>query len=68
MIFHFFLAGGNFLAITTDYAKCGSAFVAPSAAAKAGVEALIKSLSSEWGKYGIRMNGIAPGPIYTEAC
>jgi 2,4-dienoyl-CoA reductase len=33
---------------------------------KAGVEALHKSLAAEWGKYGMRFNIIAPGPIYTE--
>jgi hypothetical protein len=43
--------GANFLAITTTYAETGSAFVTPSAAAKAGVEALIKSLAAEWGRY-----------------
>lgn len=60
------LLGASFLAITTNYAQCGSAYVAPSAAAKAGVETLMKSLSSEWGKYGMRFNAIAPGPIYTQ--
>ncbi len=32
-------------------------------AAKAGVDALTRVLAVEWGKYGIRVNGIAPGPI-----
>jgi peroxisomal 2,4-dienoyl-CoA reductase len=32
-------------------------------AAKAGVDALTRNLSVEWGRYGIRVNGIAPGPI-----
>jgi len=32
-------------------------------AAKAGVDAITRNLSVEWGKYGIRVNGIAPGPI-----
>ncbi|XP_052231458.1 2,4-dienoyl-CoA reductase [(3E)-enoyl-CoA-producing], mitochondrial-like isoform X2 [Dreissena polymorpha] len=58
--------GGVFLAITTIYANSGSAFVTPSAAAKAGVEALAKSLASEWGRYGIRYNCIQPGPIQTK--
>jgi NAD(P)-dependent dehydrogenase (short-subunit alcohol dehydrogenase family) len=34
--------------------------------AKAGVEALTRSLAVEWGNRGIRMNAIAPGPIPTE--
>ncbi|KAK3605737.1 hypothetical protein CHS0354_013535 [Potamilus streckersoni] len=58
--------GAAFLAITTIYAESGSAFVVPSAAAKAGVEAMAKSLASEWGRYGIRYNCIAPGPIETK--
>jgi peroxisomal 2,4-dienoyl-CoA reductase len=32
-------------------------------AAKAGVDALTRNLAVEWGRYGIRANGIAPGPI-----
>ena len=32
-------------------------------AAKAGVDALTKNLAVEWGRYGIRVNAIAPGPI-----
>jgi len=56
----------NFLNISTIYATTGSAFVLPSAAAKAGVEALTKSLAAEWSKYGMRFNCIAPGPIETK--
>eukprot|EP01119_Soliformovum_irregulare_P005285 TRINITY_DN17064_c0_g1_i1.p1 TRINITY_DN17064_c0_g1~~TRINITY_DN17064_c0_g1_i1.p1 ORF type:complete len:331 (+),score=93.55 TRINITY_DN17064_c0_g1_i1:30-1022(+) len=55
-----------FLNISTTYAKSGSAFVVPSASAKAGVEALTRSLASEWGRHGLRFNCIAPGPIETE--
>jgi len=58
--------GGVFLAITTHYVFEGSAYVVPSACAKSGVETMMKSLGVEWGQYGIRMNCIAPGPIYTE--
>lgn len=54
------------LNITTTYAKTGSAYVAPSAVSKAGVEAFTRSLAVEWGNRGIRMNAIAPGPIPTE--
>uniref|UniRef100_A0A3Q0T4K2 2,4-dienoyl-CoA reductase [(3E)-enoyl-CoA-producing], mitochondrial n=1 Tax=Amphilophus citrinellus TaxID=61819 RepID=A0A3Q0T4K2_AMPCI len=58
--------GASFLAITTIYAESGSGFVAPSASAKAGVEALYKSLAAEWGRYGHRFNIIQPGPIRTK--
>jgi len=59
-------SGGVFLAITTHYTNEGSGFVVPSACAKAGVETMMKSLGVEWGRQGIRMNCIAPGPIETE--
>src|SRR5271154_891169 len=54
------------LNITTTYTTTGSAYVIPSAVAKAGVQALTRSLAVEWGDRGIRMNAIAPGPIPTE--
>lgn len=57
---------GTVLNITTTYASTGSAYVLPSAVAKAGVEAMTRSLAVEWGNRGIRMNAIAPGPIPTE--
>jgi NAD(P)-dependent dehydrogenase (short-subunit alcohol dehydrogenase family) len=56
------------LNVSTTYAAaaCGSAYVVPSAIAKAGVHALTTSLAVEWGARGIRLNEIAPGPIPTE--
>lgn len=32
-------------------------------AAKAAVDSITRSLALEWGEYGIRVNGVAPGPI-----
>ncbi|XP_048776611.1 2,4-dienoyl-CoA reductase [(3E)-enoyl-CoA-producing], mitochondrial-like [Ostrea edulis] len=58
--------GASFLSITTIYTGSGSGFVTPSAAAKTGVEGLTKSLAAEWGRYGMRFNCIAPGPIETK--
>jgi len=58
--------GGTVLSIVTTYAWTGSAFVVPSAAAKAGVLAMTRSLAVEWARYGIRLNAIAPGPFPTE--
>ena len=52
--------------IVTTYATTGSAYVVPSACAKAGVQAMTRSLAVEWAKYGIRFNGIAPGPFPTK--
>lgn len=57
---------GTILNIVTTYAENGSAFVVPSACAKAGVLAMTRSLAVEWGAYGIRLNAIAPGPFPTE--
>jgi NAD(P)-dependent dehydrogenase (short-subunit alcohol dehydrogenase family) len=59
---------GTVLSITTTYAaaNCGSAFVVPSACAKAGVLAMTRSLAVEWARHNIRLNAIAPGPFPTE--
>ena len=57
---------GAILSIVTTYCTTGSAFVLPSAAAKAGVLAMTRSLAVEWAAYGIRLNAIAPGPFPTE--
>jgi NAD(P)-dependent dehydrogenase (short-subunit alcohol dehydrogenase family) len=57
---------GVILNIAATYADTGSAYVVPSAIAKAGVVSLTRSLAVEWGNRGIRMNAIAPGPIPTQ--
>ena len=57
---------GNILSIVTTYAWTGSPFVVPSAAAKAGVLAMTRSLAVEWGRHNIRFNAIAPGPFPTK--
>lgn len=54
------------LNIVTTYSWTGSGFVVPSAAAKAGVLAITRSLAVEWAKYGIRFNAIAPGLFPTK--
>ncbi|MHA6696362.1 SDR family oxidoreductase [Chryseobacterium sp. A301] len=57
---------GTVLNIVTTYAWTGSAYVVPSACAKAGVLAMTRSLAVEWAKYQIRFNAIAPGPFPTQ--
>ena len=59
-------AKATVLNIVTTYAWTGSAYVVPSATAKAGVLAMTRSLAVEWAKYGIRFNAIAPGPFPTK--
>jgi NAD(P)-dependent dehydrogenase (short-subunit alcohol dehydrogenase family) len=56
---------GRVMSIVTTYADTGSAYVVPSAAAKAGVLAMTRSLGVEWAKYGITTVAIAPGPFPT---
>lgn len=57
---------GTVLNIVTTYSWTGSAYVVPSACAKAGVLAMTRSLAVEWAKYNIRFNAIAPGPFPTQ--
>ena len=59
-------ASSTVLNIVKTYAWTGSAYVVPSATAKAGVLAMTRSLAVEWAKYGIRTNAIAPGPFPTK--
>ncbi|MCB0324831.1 MAG: SDR family oxidoreductase, partial [Bdellovibrionales bacterium] len=56
---------GVILNIVTSYTETGSAFVLPSACAKAGDYALTTTLAYEWAEYGFRVNAIAPGPFPT---
>ena len=57
---------GSIISITTTWVRNGSAFVVPSAMSKTGIDAMTKSLATEWGRYGIRLNCIAPGPFPTK--
>lgn len=57
---------GSVISILVTWVWTGSPFVVPSAMAKTGLDAMTKSLAVEWGRYGIRLNAIAPGPIYTK--
>ena len=55
--------GGSIISILATYAWTGSAGTVHSAAAKAGVMAMTQTLAVEWAPHGIRVNGVAPGPI-----
>jgi NAD(P)-dependent dehydrogenase (short-subunit alcohol dehydrogenase family) len=57
---------GVVLSTLTTWVWSGSAFVVPSAMAKAAVHAMTMSLAVEWARYGIRLNALAPGPIPTD--
>jgi 2,4-dienoyl-CoA reductase [(3E)-enoyl-CoA-producing], peroxisomal len=54
---------GQILNISATLHYGGTPFQLHVSAAKAGVDALTRNLAVEWGRYGIRVNGIAPGPI-----
>jgi NAD(P)-dependent dehydrogenase (short-subunit alcohol dehydrogenase family) len=57
---------GSVVSIVVTWVENGGPFVVPSAMSKAAVHTMTMSLASEWGRYGIRLNAIAPGEIPTE--
>src|SRR5207237_4022248 len=63
------IAGGHkgaVVSILVTWVHTGSPYVVPSAMSKAGLHVMTKSLAVEWGRHGIRLNAIAPGPLPTE--
>jgi len=55
--------GGNIINISATLQYTGTPFQIHASSAKAGIDALTRNLSVEWGGLGIRVNAIAPGPI-----
>jgi NAD(P)-dependent dehydrogenase (short-subunit alcohol dehydrogenase family) len=58
--------GGAVVSIVVTWVWTGAPFVVPSAMSKSAIHAMTMSLAAEWGRYGIRLNCIAPGTIPTE--
>src|SRR5712692_9345733 len=60
---HLKARGGSVVNISATLPYLGTVGQVHASAAKAGVDSLTRTLAVEWGPYGIRVNGIAPGPI-----
>jgi len=58
--------GGRIVSISMTLHYRGWPLMAHATAAKAGIDALTRTLSLEWARHGIRVNAVAPGPIPTE--
>ena len=57
---------GSVISIVVTWVHNGGPYVVPSAMSKSAIHTMTKSLAIEWGRYGIRLNAIAPGEIPTE--
>ncbi len=58
--------GGTIINISSAAAGVASPFNGPYAVAKSGVNNLTQTLAAELAAFGIRVNGVSPGPIPTE--
>src|SRR5829696_592519 len=58
--------GGRILSVSMTLHYRGWPQMAHATAAKAGIDALTKTLAVEWAPHGIRINAVAPGPVPTE--
>ncbi len=60
---HLLQSRGSVLSISATLHYGGTPWQAHCVAAKAGIDALTRTLAVEWGPFGIRVNSVAPGPI-----
>lgn len=58
--------GGNVVNISMTLHYRGWPMMAHATAAKAGIDALTRTLAVEWAPHHVRVNAVAPGPIPTE--
>ncbi len=58
--------GGSIIHIASIAGLRGSSHIGPYSVSKAGLIGLVRVLAYEWAKYGIRVNAIAPGWVWTE--
>lgn len=58
--------GGSILSISMTLHHTGWVGMLPACAAKAGIDALTRTLALEWARHDIRVNAIAPGLVETE--
>jgi NAD(P)-dependent dehydrogenase (short-subunit alcohol dehydrogenase family) len=54
------------MSIIVTWIKNGGPYVVPSAMSKSAIDAMTKSLATEWAQYGVRLNAVGPGEIPTE--
>jgi NAD(P)-dependent dehydrogenase (short-subunit alcohol dehydrogenase family) len=60
---HLVKQGGTVISITATQATVPTPLQVHAGAAKAGIEKLTRDLALEWGRFGVRVVTVAPGPV-----